>query len=44
MNLLKALFTQGMVCHNTYKNESMAWVFPDDVEKKERKLFSNIHW
>ena len=28
----ESLFTQGMVCHNTYKNEQGAWVFPDDVK------------
>ena len=28
------LFTQGMVCHNTYQNESKAWVYPEDLEKK----------
>tara|TARA_Y200000002_G_scaffold25196_1_gene18979 strand:- start:2738 stop:5308 length:2571 start_codon:yes stop_codon:yes gene_type:complete len=31
----KSLFTQGMVCHNTYQNDEKAWVFPDDVEKKD---------
>ncbi len=29
-----SLFTQGMVCHNTFQNEDKAWVFPEDVEKK----------
>ena len=29
-----SLFTQGMVCHNTYQNESKAWVYPEDLEKK----------
>ena len=33
----ESLFTQGMVCHNTYRNEENAWVFPDDVEKKDGK-------
>ena len=28
-----SLFTQGMVCHHTYKNSSGNWVFPDDVKK-----------
>ena len=23
-----SLFTQGMVCHNTFQNESKAWVYP----------------
>ena len=31
----ESLFTQGMVCHNTYRNEDNEWVFPDDVEKKD---------
>lgn len=25
------LFTQGMVCHETYRNEDGGWVFPDNV-------------
>lgn len=29
------LFTQGMVCHETYQDENGDWVLPDDVEKKE---------
>ena len=29
----KSLFTQGMVCHETYKNEENEWLYPDDVEK-----------
>ena len=29
-----SLFTQGMVCHNTFQNDSKAWVFPSDVEKR----------
>ncbi len=33
-----SLFTQGMVCHNTYQNENKEWVFPNDVEKKENNL------
>lgn len=27
------LFTQGMVCHETYRDESGGWLFPEDVEK-----------
>jgi leucyl-tRNA synthetase len=34
----KSLFTQGMVCHATYKNKSGAWVFPNDVEEKGTQL------
>ena len=26
------LFTQGMVCHETYQNESRDWIFPEEVE------------
>ena len=37
MNLLIA-FTQGMVCHHTYKNETGNWVFPEDVKKEKNKL------
>jgi len=29
----KSLFTQGMVCHETYKNEENQWLYPDEVEK-----------
>ena len=28
------LFTQGMVCHETYRTEDGAWVEPADVEKR----------
>jgi leucyl-tRNA synthetase len=35
----KSLFTQGMVCHNTFQNESKAWVYPNDVEKKNSNYF-----
>ncbi len=34
-----SLFTQGMVCHNTFQNDSKEWVFPSDVEKKDSKYF-----
>jgi len=27
------LLTQGMVCHETYKNEKGQWLFPEQVEK-----------
>jgi leucyl-tRNA synthetase len=33
------LFTQGMVCHETYKDMAGAWVSPDEVEKKDGKAF-----
>ena len=34
----KSLFTQGMVCHHTYKNSSGRWVYPDDVKKDINKF------
>ena len=30
----KGLFTQGMVCHETYKDQNGDWLFPTEVEKK----------
>ncbi len=30
----KSLFTQGMVCHETYKDENNRWLYPDEIEKK----------
>jgi len=29
----QSLFTQGMVCHETYKDEDNKWIYPDEVEK-----------
>ncbi|HTH15241.1 MAG TPA: leucine--tRNA ligase [Magnetospirillum sp.] len=29
------LLTQGMVCHETYKDENGAWIYPDEVAKGE---------
>jgi leucyl-tRNA synthetase len=29
------LLTQGMVCHETYKDEAGAWLYPDEVVKGE---------
>jgi leucyl-tRNA synthetase len=29
------LFTQGMVCHETYQNETGEWLFPEEVELGE---------
>jgi len=29
----KSLFTQGMVCHETYKNEENQWLYPNEIEK-----------
>ena len=33
------LFTQGMVCHETYKLKSGEWVFPTDIIENENKLY-----
>ena len=35
----KALLTQGMVCHETYKNSKGEWVFPDEVSRTEANTF-----
>ncbi len=35
----KGLFTQGMVCHETYKNENNEWLSPEDVETINGKKF-----
>ena len=32
------LFTQGMVCHETYKDENGDWLSPDEVEKIDNKI------
>ncbi|MDC3054741.1 leucine--tRNA ligase [Candidatus Pelagibacter sp.] len=39
----KSLFTQGMVCHETYKDKNNNWLRPDEVEKvgKDIVLKSN---
>jgi leucyl-tRNA synthetase len=33
------LFTQGMVCHETYKDAGGAWVAPDEIEKRGGKAY-----
>ncbi|MCF8473869.1 MAG: leucine--tRNA ligase [Emcibacter sp.] len=33
------LFTQGMVCHETYQNKQGEWVFPADLNKTENGTF-----
>jgi len=35
----KSLFTQGMVCHETYKNENNQWLYPDEIEKNSKGYF-----
>ena len=34
------LFTQGMVCHETYKDENNQWLSPGEVESKDGKKFN----
>ena len=35
----KGLFTQGMVCHKTFKNSKGDWVFPEDVIEDKGGFF-----
>ena len=36
------LFTQGMVCHETYKDENNNWLSPDEIFSKDGKEFFSI--
>ena len=35
----EGLFTQGMVCHETYKDENNKWLNPDEVDTDDGKNF-----
>jgi leucyl-tRNA synthetase len=35
----KGLFTQGMVCHETYKDTNGRWLSPEEIEKNDRNEF-----
>ena len=35
----EGLFTQGMVCHETYKDKDNNWIYPDDVFSKDGKNY-----
>ena len=35
----KGLFTQGMVCHETYKNQNGEWLSPDEIENINGEKF-----
>ena len=35
----KGLFTQGMVCHETYKDQNNNWVSPDELINLNGKKF-----
>ena len=34
----KNLFTQGMVCHETYKDDNDNWLYPEEIEKVSNNL------
>ena len=38
----RGLFTQGMVCHETYKDERGKWVSPDEIKKNDNNEFIKI--
>jgi len=44
------LFTQGMVCHKTFKTEDGQWVYPEDVVEENNQTFEkkykkkSYHW
>ncbi len=38
----KGLFTQGMVCHETYKDQNGKWLNPSEVEKNSNGTFQKI--
>ena len=38
----KGLFTQGMVCHQTYKDKNGKWLNPTEVEKSSEGIFQKI--
>jgi len=37
----KGLFTQGMVCHETYKDQNNKWLNPDEVTTEDGKNYYN---
>jgi leucyl-tRNA synthetase len=38
----KGLFTQGMVCHETYKDSNGKWLSPAEIEKNDKGEFTRI--
>ena len=38
----KNLFTQGMVCHESYKDKNGDWLYPDEVEKIDANNFKKV--
>ena len=41
MRTFKGLFTQGMVCHETYKDQNNNWLSPDEVTSEDGKNYYN---
>ena len=39
----KGLFTQGMVCHQTFKDENNNWIYPDEVITDDGKNYYCIN-
>ena len=37
----KGLFTQGMVCHETYKDQNNNWLSPEEIFSNDDKIFYN---
>lgn len=35
----KNLLTQGMVCHETYRDQAGTWLYPHEVEKRDGQFF-----
>ena len=38
----KNLFTQGMVCHETYKDNEGNWLYPEEIQKDKENNFIKI--
>ena len=38
----KNLFTQGMVCHESYKDMEGNWLYPDEVEKRNNNFVKKV--
>ena len=38
----KGLFTQGMVCHETYKDNDGKWLNPNEIEKNDKNNYVKI--
>ena len=37
----KGLFTQGMVCHETYRDQNNNWLSPEEIFSNDNKIFYN---